>query len=138
LLLPCLLLTQAGAALSHTHGGDDPAEHELRPHVHVHMPWDDSHSHHHEHDVPGLPADHDHSPSDHDSDAVYVKSVDVLVRPHTIFADVLTASIAWNSLEWPGVSMSLDHGLQTAYPALRPPPGGYDCPLYLLQLALLI
>jgi len=138
LLLPCMLLTQAGAAFSHSHGNDEPAEHGLRPHFHVHLPWHHSHSHHHDHGTPGSNARQNGPPSEHDSDAVYVHCIDVLVRPHTTLADVLSEPAAWNSLEWRGVSVSLGHGLQTVIPPRHPPPGGYDCPLYLFQLALLI
>lgn len=156
LLLPCVLLTQS-AAFGHSHGGSQPAGHDLRPHVHTnpvpaghHHDHDDGHHHHghggHHHDVvndvasdaPVTPPTQSPEPlSDHDSDAIYVNATDAVAVERSElpggacdFWTVFTSDLlaqAW--------------AVPQARPVIcgHPPPlPGHVCPLYVKHRALLI
>src|SRR2546430_8789890 len=92
LFLLCLVLTQT-ASLSHSHGGNKPPGHDLRPHFHIsprseHRCHEQGHHHHgpgghhhHHHDGEDI-AEPDALPrpqlgplSDHDFDAIYITRV---------------------------------------------------------------
>src|SRR3954447_14918509 len=100
LLMPSVLLTQ-WAGRGHCHGGNEPAGHDLRPHLHTNPTssghsYDDHHHHGHHHHSPGghhhhhdeveapepaaPPTPQPDPPSDHDSDAIFIDSVDVVVE----------------------------------------------------------
>lgn len=158
LLLPCVVLTQSGAAFGHTHSDDEPAGHGLCQHLHSslgsadhdlgdhhHNPGDPCVLHHHDaEDTAEKDSQRGNHPDplsehEHDSDAIYVKIVDSVVRPRATISDLLAASLLWVSngpQALAAVSVSPPH--QAVDPTHRPPPCGYDCPLYIWQLALLI
>lgn len=86
-----MLLTQS-VAFGHSHGGNQPAGHDLRVHIHLNQSSaDDSHSHSHHHGLDKHSHHDDHhsdrekqnssqfeSPIDHDSSALYLSSNDVI------------------------------------------------------------
>jgi hypothetical protein len=164
LLLPCVLLSQSAALCVHSHGGREPAGHDLRPHFHTnpvsaahshghHHHGSDGHHHHHgsdghhpheggdgpvEPDTRPIPQPDPLSEHDHDSDAVYVACVDVILSGRSSLGEAAV------SLLWVASGLCLPGGLCPDRPqeALSwmhaPPPRGYACPLYLWQRALLI
>jgi len=159
LLLPCVVLPQSGAAFGHAHGGHEPADHALRPHFHT--SHDSPHTHHaHTHQAHSHQDGDDHrveyglaaeesdrgdsasplSEHEHDSDAIYVHHVDIVVRPRTAACEVIGDLYLLFGLAEPQLStallVSLGHG--AVGPSHPPPCGGYACPLYLWQRALLI
>lgn len=147
LLLPGVMLTQSAVGLSHSHGDNEPAGHGLRAHIHIHGC---SHSHelvhHHFHAEEVVESnfhrdDHPNRPSEteHDADAVYVKTIDSLVRSYATIGDTLRGIHSWISNTSQAIASA---PVCPRFPAVDqthpPPPCGYDCPLYLWQLALLI
>lgn len=158
LLLPCVLLTQS-AALGHSHGGSQPAGHNLRPHFHTNSssaPRSDDHGHHHhgpdghhhyhddgddvpEPDTQPTPAPEPLSEQEHDSDAVYINRVDVVINDRPAVDDELAASLQWAAA---GLHLPSAFWADPSHEAVNwthaPPPSGYACPLYLWHLALLI
>lgn len=154
LLLPGLLLTQS-AALGHSHGGSQPAGHDLRPHFHA-APTSAGHGHgcHHHgpdgHHHPHATADDGPGPdtrtppagpqSDHDSSAVYTAGVDLVAHQRssadTDPAGFVQWTIAWLNLSTTFLSASPPH--EVANRTHPPPDSGYSCPLYVRHLTLLI
>lgn len=114
-LMPCLLLTQSIAALGHSHGGDQPAGHDLRPHFHVaHFLTTETgghhhhgaHGHHDDHGDRGTASDPESAPQpeplsddEHDSDAVYVAQVDCFLCRATDVDESLSVGSEWVSHE---------------------------------------
>ena len=154
-LLPCVLLTQS-AALGHSHGGNQPAGHDLRAHIHTDLAFFSQahdHGHHHGPDCPGHhhhdgddapePGKQPPSPpeplSDHDSDAVYISSVDVVVSKRSSVENALTVSALWAAVVWDSsADLLANPPHQVANWTDDLPPSGCACPLYIRQLALLI
>ena len=147
-IVPCLLLTQS-AALGHSHGGNEPAGHDLRPHTHLGSSCSDpapyGHSHapgadHRDGDsadgtAPGVvPGSTSQPGADHDADALY--AADPLLCGWGQSGD----DASWDN---PGTPQALtvdhhDHGcrsLAVPHPSPHPAP---DRPLYLRHLTLLI
>lgn len=155
LLLPCLLISQS-AALAHSHGGNQPAGHDLRPHVHVslvahvhdhqhgHSHHHGTHSHHHDWDDEVAPADaddqlaslHESAPG-HDSDALYVSPDSVTTARERVVT-------AFDHGVWllAVSAFVLDVEAFAAPPCPHPrtsaDPGSAARPLYIRHLALLI
>lgn len=148
-LMPCVLMTQS-AVLGHSHGGREPAGHDLRPHFHTqptsvpgHHAYGHHHhgpgSHHHHHHDDGDDAPEPLSEQDHDSDAVYISSVDVVINGRSAVDEKLAASLLWATAEcnlptalWANPPRA---AAQWPHP---PPPSVCSCPLYVWHLALLI
>lgn len=152
LLLPGVMLTQSAAALSHNHGDEEPPGHGLRPHIHAHCGSIHHDRVHHRHDAEDADAkrvaaenycrlgDPDPlSKQQHDSDATYVTHLDSVVPQRTTTSDVLAASLL-DVFAGPQVFTTVPDGPspQAIDPTHRAPPPGYDCPLYIWQLVLLI
>jgi hypothetical protein len=147
LLLPCVLLSES-AALGHSHGGSEPAGHDLRPHFHT-TPASTRHEQaHHHHDNGDDPAEPDSQPTpqpeplsedEHDSDAVIIDRAAVVLCQRSAFGDELATSLVWavSALHVP-TKLCADPLREAVNWTHAPPPRGYACPLYLWQLTLLI
>ena len=155
LLLPSLLHLQQ-LSLGHTHGGSQPAGHDLVPHFHAHIFHEDHdecghHPHpdadHHDHDddddddAPDFCVSHaaDSEPSsDHDSTAVFI-SVDQLVGERCPIGEDL-GWVTWIATT-PGDWLDAWLGTHDHCARCRPPPSqllSESCPLYFQHLAILI
>ena len=148
LLLPCVLLTQSVAPV-HSHGGDQPADHDSRPHFHTsalrggHTHHHDGHGHHH-HDeddaeeAAEVPAPSREPLSDHhDADAVFVGPVDAACRerPQAEASEPATPLIAQPDrlvADWDAPTPR-----EVEY-WNHPPPTAGACPLFVRHLTLLI
>ena len=155
LLLPFVLLTQS-AALGHSHGGSQPAGHDLCPHFHTnpitypcshghHHHGPDGHHHQHHHDGDDVPeTDRQPTPepepqSDHDSDAVYVTSIDVVINERSAVDNEFSAPSGWVTAgSNPSIASRTNPSQEAARWTHPPPASGYICPLYVRHLALLI
>jgi hypothetical protein len=155
LLLPYVLLIQSTAVFSHTHGGGQPAGHDLRPHVHTNPVAVDRHdSHGHSHGPNGHHHHHDDAtdtrepdtqltqqpeqPKDHDSDAVDVDASDAVLveRSETIKRVV---SHKWLKIYDLGPFAAYRRAtLPVRHVVWGHPPPGPFCPLFIRHLALLI
>ena len=153
LLLPFVLLTQS-APFSHTHGGSQPAGHDLRPHIHLSLDSagpDDGHhhhgpgGHHHRHDAGDdclepetLPTPRPEPLSDHDSDAFYITGVDALVNDRPATDEDLTTSVYLASVGPDLFAHSWSYPpSESGYWTHPPPATARSCPLYVRYRALL-
>ena len=157
LLLPCLLLTQS-AAFGHSHGGSQPAGHDLRPHIHTtsatagHQQDHDRHhqghgggGHHHDaddatSDAPtSLTSPQPEPLPDHDSDAIYINAADAVAVERSKPASEIAPSLWWTAADADlfakGWADPPTHSVFCGHP---PPLYGNICPLYIRHLALLI
>jgi hypothetical protein len=147
LLLPCVLLTQS-AVYGHSHGEDQPAGHDLRPHFHTNpLSTAPEHGHHHgpgghrheDEEDDDAPPPEEQTPHDHDSDAVFVTSIDVVLDQRSAAEDVNAASPPWGAAELTPVAAIGDSSPAVPADRTHPPPEiGYHCALFLRHLALLI
>jgi len=150
-LLSCALLTPS-AALGHWHDGDQPIDHEVRPHFHTGTPSSEHHDQHrhgpggHSHhdddaDDRGLDpasASREGSPAEHDDDAVYV--ADELAVPARVDGSCDVRPEFWSVLLLSGAPECRD-GLQALLTRWAHPPPvapAARCPLYVRHLALLL
>lgn len=153
-LLPYVLLTQA-AAFGHSHGGSQPAGHDLRPHIHTTRApaghrHDHGRHHHggggHHHDADNVTSDAPTTPTfphpeplpDHDSDAIYINAADVVVE-RSKPASEIAPSVWWTAAEADVFAKDwADPPAHSAFCGHPPPLYGQFCPLYIRHLALLI
>jgi hypothetical protein len=153
LLVPCVLLTQAGAVFGHSHGGYEPTGHDFRPHLHTNRSatgHEHSHNHHdqdgrhHEHDDADAPAEPDSqgvpvSEENHDSDAVYINGVNVALAPRSASGEKLAGSPLFaDCVLHVAPRFCVQPAQQVFRCALAPPLCGFACPIYVWQGALLI
>lgn len=149
-LSPCVLLAPS-AAFGHSHGGDQAAGHDLRPHLHTNpIPASPtpirSHHHHgpggHHHDAaevptPETPPTHDPL-SDHDSDAVFLAGVDAAVGPRVVADELSSSSVIWAAVGDGSFAWRHSDLLRSSPNRTHPPPRLPACPLYVRHLTLLI
>lgn len=150
ILMPWMLLTQS-VAFGHSHGGNQPAGHDLRAHIHLNQSSiDDSHSHSHHHGLDKHSHHDDHhsdhekqnssqfeSPFDHDSSALYLSSNDVISGSRSTIKTEIKVLVQWDSM---GCDLSSD-SLQQTEPVwclygCAPPDS--DSPLFVRHHAYLI
>ncbi|QDU11844.1 hypothetical protein [Gimesia aquarii] len=146
ILMPCVLLIQS-VTFGHSHGGNQPAGHSLRPHIHVSHPSEDGIHHH-------CPNDHNHSdehhsdhekqnstqfesPFDHDSSAVYLSNTDMTVGSRSTFESGMVDLLQWAPLGWDSVCVFLQNTAMRQYDFQCAPPDS-ESPLFIRHHAYLI
>lgn len=149
LLLPCVLLTQSVGVLAHSHCGRLPAGRDLRAHIHTNLGAPDS-GHGHDHDDSGShdgftprpqsqPISRPISNRGHDSDAIYIDRVDVVRGERSLLDDAFALYLLWDAAGFfSPTTMLAQTSLEGVTWSRAPAPPGYDCPIYLWQLTLLI
>lgn len=155
LLLPCVLLTQSAAALVHSHCDSMPGRNDLRPHFHTtpapsgddhHHHDSGSHSHHHDRGdelsapkTEPTPRPEPLSQDEHDSNAVFINSVNIVISQRSALDAAFASALVWAAA---GLHLPTHICAASEEEALNwthaPPPCLHACPLYLLQLTLLI
>src|SRR4051794_2765655 len=148
LLLPCLMLTQS-ASLGHSHGGNEPPGHDLRPHFHV-TPHSERRCHgpRHHHHGPGGHHHHHHNDGDdtaapdapprprleslpnHDADAIYISRVDVVITERSAVAEELATSSPLPADSHPVLTFWTYPPHEAVSWTRPPPPSGRVCALY--------
>tara|TARA_R110002124_G_scaffold223994_1_gene389450 strand:+ start:1150 stop:1596 length:447 start_codon:yes stop_codon:yes gene_type:complete len=148
--MPWMLLTQS-VAFGHSHGGNQPAGHDLRAHIHLNQSTiDDAHSHTHHH---GLDKHNHHdahhsdrenqnssqleSPFDHDSSALYLSSNDVILGSRSTIKTAIKVLFQWDSMgsDLPSDSLQPPEPVWGLY-GCAPPDS--DSPLFVRHNAYLI
>ncbi|MFH1300626.1 MAG: hypothetical protein ABIK07_06160 [Planctomycetota bacterium] len=150
ILMPWILLTQS-VAFGHSHGGNQPAGHDLRAHIHLNQSSiDDSHGHVHHHGLDRHNHHDDHhsdhekknssqfeSPLDHDSSALYLSSHDVISASRSTTQTEIKILFQWDDMGCDLSSDSLQH-TEPVWCLSGCAPSDFDSPLFVRHHAYLI